>query len=441
MKGIISFEKYKEISDVKKFSFRVKGVRVSDKDSPRGFYIYPCIVLYEKEMGVPLLVTNYSKWIIDLQEDEKKENETLRKRANNVCKFLNYILWETETRSINEVTINVIRDYLIWIKNGEGKQIGVDTWEKNKNDVLNFLIRVYEENKNQGPFGYKASDLHILRKERTPDNKRTIYYDMKVGLGVRRPKGRDRKKNRYISMEMFEVLCKFADRYDFPLEIMMMLGCYAGVREGEIVNLSQKSITFPDYNQDDIEIDLFHEAIFFSNWKGKTEPGKIKRPRLQVMYPVFNEIFEEKYMEYVKYLEDKGLWTGRSDTPLFFNQWGEPLTVYSYQSRLKTFFYRYFLPYLEKECQMTGDWDLIGPYIYAYKKDYPGAHMLRHCFTMYLFKKLHLDPKEVARWRGDSSDESMNKYVTIYSDMVDLYVKNTYAFQNWLFERIMKDEE
>ncbi len=441
MKSIISFDEYKRLSNEKRFVFKVKAIRFKDDDCKRGYYIYPCIVLYEKELKVPIFVTNYSKWVIDLQEDEKKENETLRKRAINVCKFLNFILWETDVKAINDVTTNIIRKFLIWVKDNDEKEICQETWDKCKNDVFNFLIRIYEDNKLTGEFSYKSTDLRRLRKEKMPDSNRTIYYDAKIGLGVKRPKGKGRKKNRYLSQDMFDVMAKLAELYDPPLEIMMMLGAYAGLREGEIVNLTQDSIKFPEWSNENIIIDLLNEASFFSNWKGKTEPGKIKKMRKQKMYPDFNDIFEEKYFAYVKSLENQGLWTGDTDTPLFYNKWGNPLTVYSFQERMKRFFYTYFLPYLEKECQITGDWDVIGPYIYAYKKEYPGAHMLRHCFTMYLYKGVGLKSKEVSSWRGDSSEESMNEYITIYSDMVELYVQNTYAFQKWLFERIVRDEE
>ena len=85
----------------------------------------------------------------------------------------------------------------------------------------------------------------------------------------------------------------------------------------------------------------------------------------------------------------------------------------------------------------TGTWTENAPYIEAYQEEYPGAHMFRHWFTMYLVTKTNLSCEEIAKWRGDSSIESMMSYIHVNAEMLTLYKDSSYKFQKSLWEEIL----
>ena len=74
------------------------------------------------------------------------------------------------------------------------------------------------------------------------------------------------------------------------------------------------------------------------------------------------------------------------------------------------------------------------PYIDAYERNYPGAHMLRHWYTMYLLQHTDLTADEVSKWRGDSSTESMREYIHANADLIHTYKCSVFAFQRWVLE-------
>lgn len=80
---------------------------VNLKNEYGGISSYPCIVLYERETGKPLLYTGFEKYIGSLVISKTRDGETLAKRAVGVCNFLDYILYQTEINSIHECTISV----------------------------------------------------------------------------------------------------------------------------------------------------------------------------------------------------------------------------------------------------------------------------------------------------------------------------------------------
>ena len=222
---------------------------------------------------------------------------------------------------------------------------------------------------------------------------------------------------------------------------MLVLGialqAYAGLREGEIVNLTRQSIqqVYAGFGRvGKITIDLTSHAPFKE--KGKTEFGSIKKLRMQEVYPDFITEIQKHYEEHEELLTYLDAETA-SDSPLFLNKWGKPLSVTSYCGRIRVLFRDHFLPDLQKVCMENGTWAENAPYIEAYQEEYPGAHMFRHWFTMYLVTQTDLSIEEIAKWRGDSSIESMMSYVHVNADMIELYKNSAYRFQKSILEEIL----
>lgn len=66
-----------------------------------------------------------------------------------------------------------------------------------------------------------------------------------------------------------------------------------------------------------------------------------------------------------------------------------------------------------------------------------GAHMFRHWFTMYLLTKARLTSGEIMKWRGDSSQESMNDYIHENADLIEIFRESSYTFQSQILEDIL----
>ena len=134
-------------------------------------------------------------------------------------------------------------------------------------------------------------------------------------------------------------------------------------------------------------------------------------------------------------MELRGFDTSKN-APLFVNKQGNPMTVQTYSDRVKKLFYERFLPSLKITCERQGTYADNVAFIETYEIEYPGAHMFRHWFTMYLITKAKLTSGEIMKWRGDSSQESMNDYIHENADLIEIYRESSYAFQSQILEDI-----
>jgi len=123
--------------------------------------------------------------------------------------------------------------------------------------------------------------------------------------------------------------------------------------------------------------------------------------------------------------------------PLFIDSRGNPMSVGTYTRRLKELFYGHFLPDLARLCEHEGTWAENAPFIEAYESGYPGAHALRHWYSMYLIVHSDMSLAEIAAWRGDSSEESVNDYVHKNAAMIEGYRQACFTYQDWLFDEIL----
>ena len=396
---------------------------------------YPCISLFEKATDFLVYPTGYERYLCPLFKGELLKGTTLDSRAYAVCHFLNFILWKTDVEAIHECTLNTIRDFLVYLKSE--KQANNNSWTRYRDYVVDFLVLYYEANKDVLSFSYAGEDLQSVSIAWDEKRKRRGVAVKKASLHVNPPRT-THKKNRALPEGYLEFLLSEAKKYAPDLALGIALGAYAGLREGEVVNLTCSSIKlkYKGFGRlDAIEIDLMDGAPFFKRWRGKTNPGSIKKNRIQRVYPDFIKDISEMYEEHLLDMETKGIDTG-TDSPLFVNKRGDPMTVKSYTVRIKELFYDSFLPHLKENCIVSGTYGDNAAFIETYENEYPGAHAFRHWFTMYLLTKARLTSGEIMKWRGDSSQESMNEYIHENADMIALYRENSYRFQEQILEDI-----
>lgn len=398
---------------------------------------FPCIGLYRRGViNTPVWYPLYERWYIPIEKAQSMAATTLRKRSTAVCCFLNHFLWETTHSYLYELTLNDMRDFLIAYKTKEnGQPRSTIGWEEGVAFVYDFLVAYYVHNKGTFPFSYQYQDLiteRVVRNERS--RRKTVIREYHY-LSVKPPK-QTTMKHRLLLYGYLDFILFECEKYDPELTFAIALQAYAGLREGEIVNLTYSRIALQDggYGRiGKITLDLTSPAPH-AYWDKDTEFGNIKVLRKQMVYPDFNEAILKLYDAHTARHQSMGFQVV-GDAPVFINKQGNPMSVSTYKGRVKDLFYMRFLPALKKASELAGSWAIDAPYIEAFEDDYPGAHAFRHWFTMYLFQRARLTLDEISKWRGDRNRDSMLDYLHINADMLEAYSSTAHTFQrSWLEE-------
>ncbi|WP_044914146.1 tyrosine-type recombinase/integrase [Butyrivibrio sp. WCE2006] len=434
MEKIVEISKYK--IDRKRYEFKYKAVLLQDEQNkPRKWF---CIVLQDAITNDIVEFTGLEKYVLDLSCTDSLSEKTYEIAMARVVMFLNYILNDTSICSLHEVTINDIRNYLLMKrKNKYGEDIKSDSWGRIRKDIFVFLENYYRYNKETLPFCYNTENIReiIIVKEKNSRLSRKHVVSRYKALNIKPPKGNDNKhRKRTIMYGHLKAMLYTAKKYDPMIYLAICLMAYAGLREGEVVNLSFSDIrkTSQLGITNKITLELRNSDKFR---KGKTSTGIIKKIRDQDVYPDFLDEVENALEFHKNILEAWGLPT-EGDNAVFYNKHRRPMSVTSLLARIKDLFVCYFMSVLKETSENTDFEGETYAFIDAYESEYPGAHMFRHWFTMYLITKKKLRRELVVKWRGDSpSSNAYEEYVHLNYDLIEAYRKTAYSFQ----ESLVKD--
>ena len=386
-----------------------RSVRLRTEDG--GVKKFPGIVRCERDTGIPIGYPQYERWYLRVPEASQLSSESMRKKAVHICSFLNYILWSTECKSVNEIGFNDIRGFLRYYREkDDGSQRSREDWKRCIRDVYDFLSFYQECNKDILTFGYDASML--IRNENVIDldNKNTVLKTYSH-LGVTPPR-KTRKRTPLLAQEYLDMFLLECEKYAPMIVLGVALQAYGGLREGEVVNLTRSSLRliYGGFGIiDDIIINLQDHAPFAIKNNRKSSFGRINILRDQRIYEDFIPDVLEYYNKHESLLSHHNA-SEQPDAPLFINKYGRPMSVQTYTATIKEIFIKHFLPNLKKSCLTNGNWAKNAPYIEAYEKEYPGAQMFRDWFTLYLLTKTALTDAEISDLRGDSSPNSLNNF-------------------------------
>lgn len=393
-------------------------------------YKYPVIVLCKASTSLPIFFTGLEVYIIADYVRLGCSDITVRKKTFCVLEFLNWVLHQTPLPGLDALTVDVLSDFFQY----EQERMETDYWNDIRESVCRFLKKMIDNNTDVN-FKIKSEDLieekTILLKDPEGIREKLVTQYKYESFGVKAPI-RKRIKNRYLPYEFLEPFLSVLEIHYPELVLAVELQAFGGLREGEVVNLSfdKLSITPISFGaRTEIEIDLFETASFWANYKGKTNPGRIKKPRIQKIYPDFTSEVDSRYSKHLDLMNEKGFATS-GNHPIFVNNQGKPLTVQRYSQIIRETFTKHFIPYMDEKICYADDKALLD----SYKEEYPGAHMFRHWFTMYLLTKTkngteELTLPEIMRWRGDSSITSMNDYIHESGDTIKDFRKGIMLFQ------------
>jgi len=338
-------------------------------------------------------------------------------KLHYICKMLNYVLIQHYDRfRINhvfkvsrEALECFFRDYAMEkLPNGEYR--GEQSVENCTHAVTSFFQKLHR----------KFGDYLLLRNEDLFTE--TIVYEKHTKKRIKnipafqvRGIPKINEPFRELPTAPFRILLNLAFRYAPDIAFAICLQTFAGLRAGEVCNVRQEGtpagnglvFTKIDNRTRKIEIDLRRELVMRSDG---VVCGKIKKERIQCVYPPFMEAFTAAYEHHKRFLA--GRLYESEYSPMFINSRGMAMTYDNYARRFKKLVQNHFRAALlecdDPECRIYGQ--------LLYENDLT-THALRHWFSVQLTLRGE-DIAQIQFWRGDKNPESAFAYLQNKGDLV-----------------------
>jgi integrase len=220
---------------------------------------------------------------------------------------------------------------------------------------------------------------------------------------------------RELPTKAFQILANLAFRYAPDIAFAICLQAFAGLRAGEVCNVRQEGsplgngiiFTYFESEARKIEIDLMRELPLRSDG---VICGRIKRERIQCVYPPFIEAFCVAYERHKAFLATQRV--EPEFLPMFVNSRGMAMTYDDYARRFAALVDDHFRAVLlecdDPECR------IYGQLLYENRL---GLHALRHWYSVQLALRGE-DIAQIQYWRGDKNPESAFAYLQNKGDLV-----------------------
>ena len=213
------------------------------------------------------------------------------------------------------------------------------------------------------------------------------------------------------------------------------MNSFGGLRPSEACNVRRTDsplgpgLRFSLFNNEiqEINIDLKAER----NLRSDLVPvGKIKKERIQRIYPAFLPIFYDCYKIYMKNIENRRYESEYG--PLTCNRDGKAMTYATYYSRFQKFI-KNIIPDLLQNANSE-----VAAYGHLLLEHKISPHIFRHWFSVQLVLYGE-DQTGLMYWRGDTSPESALRYLQWKGELVKKYKKindRLYDFEKWRAAKI-----
>lgn len=374
---------------------------------------YACI--YENKVFVPLAADSEA-------------------RLHYICMMLNYVLIKHYDKFRIDHVFNVnrealecfFRDYAME-KQPNGKYRGEQSIERCVYVVVAFFRKL------RWKFGN-----HVVLKNEDLFTEKTVYNkygkSKKKKVPVFQVRGirKTGEAFRELPTKAFKILLSLAFRYTPDIAFGICLQAFAGLRAGEVCNVRQEGapsgngiiFTQVENRTIKIEINLTRELMMRSDG---VVCGKIKKERMQCVYPPFLAAFTVAHELHKKFLATRNY--ELDYCPMFINNHGVAMTYDDYARRFRSLVDNHFRAVLlesdDPECRIYGQ--------LLYENNLT-THALRHWFSV----QLTLRGEEIAQiqyWRGDKSPESAFMYLQNKGDLI----KEIESANEFLAEILMKE--
>lgn len=365
----------------------------------------------------------YNEFLVDTyysNSERKVSAESVRKPASYLCMFLNYIFNDKPNPvcSLKDLTYADVDSFLNQYSSGN---IGQDTQGyKDKRTVLEvkrtidafgyWLSRVNAKNNNMLAPNFKKKDFSkqtrvmALKYGKT---RKVNYYESPFKVKIHGSV--EREKVREVDELLFLSILYTANYYDKMLVLPIALQGFAGLREGEVMQMCEERIFIDKPRGELLEfsIDLWQEKLIRDDGK---ITGHIKIEREQSVYYSFLPILDKLYNEHLQLLKEQGYDNDKYGA-LFFNNRNQAMLVENYEERFQKIVTK-TIPLLSAMSnagitEATNNLSLL-------HRAKMTTHCLRYFFTGFITNKCKGNVFEIAAWRGDSSIQSALTYLRKY---------------------------
>jgi hypothetical protein len=339
------------------------------------------IGLRKKDLDIHIIhpVSNFIlnwKW-------RSSEYNTQRKHANNLVKFLNFLLENRHMyniASLTDLNITIGNTYLNSLTNNELRR---DTIL----DAGRTLTYFYLWLSNQDCLPHVDKKTIENKKMHNPHNGRT-YYDSIFNPIL--PSRTTVKRKHLFPVKYIPLLFEIAILFAHPIAFGLYLQIFGGLRIGEVVNLKRTSFR---KRMDSADF-LIHirERQFRTDIKDSSGSNYVKKIRNQLILQIkdWGDILYRDHVEFYKDKDEDG--TGA----LFLNRDGKPMTAKSYS--------QYFYKVKDKFIKFLKDYGSIEDKVVAADLQLSNwaTHICRGTFTNLIAEEIE-NPAELMFLRGDSN--------------------------------------
>ncbi|HFI0166428.1 TPA: site-specific integrase [Streptococcus suis] len=366
-----------------------------------------------------LQFTNFHRYV-KTSSKIKSISDDGNKRFSYVTKFLNYVFGEIKITSLDNLTLDMVREFLmhygLGTLPGDTKHRKKSTVEICVNTVLDFLTLYLDERKGKAmltskelytttSFTNKRGRL-IKRKEPSFE----VFYD-------------DSNTEQVIFRDMpnaaFEMLFAHIAKNHKDLLMVVALGAFVGLRPSEACNVRREDsplgpgiLFHQSYGETfKVEIDLRKEIPLRSDLK---PTGRIKKERMQAVPYIFLKVFVDTYNDYMAYLE--GQKYEKDYGPLNLNKQGKALTYDVYYQRFRKIIREEMIPIF-----LNSDDEEVVFFGHLLQEHNISPHIFRHWYTTQLVLSGVNEISELMSARGDKSPESAWVYLQNKGEIAKQY--------------------
>ncbi|MFV8043377.1 site-specific integrase [Streptococcus pluranimalium] len=366
-----------------------------------------------------LQFTNFHRYVKSASKI-KPISDDGNKRFSYVVKFLNYVFTKYEISSLDHLTLDMVKDFLM--NYGLGTLPG-DTSHRKKttveicvNAILDFLTLYLKGRRDKAVLSINelyTTTTFTNKRGRTIKRKEPnfdIFYD-------------DSNTEQAIFRDMpnaaFEMLFAHIASQHKDLLMVVALGAFAGLRPSEACNVRREDsplgpgiLFHQSYGETfKVEIDLRKEIPLRSDLK---PTGRIKKERMQAVPYIFLEVFVDTYNDYMAYLE--GQKYEKDYGPLNLNKQGKALTYDVYYQRFRKIIREEMIPIF-----LNSDDEEVVFFGHLLQEHNISPHIFRHWYTTQLVLSGVNEISELMSARGDKSPDSAWVYLQNKGEIAKQY--------------------
>lgn len=366
--------------------------------------------------------TDFHKYIKNPNRRIHRITSNSNNRATFVCQFLNYVFFVAGIKSLDRITVDVVKSFLNDYgqcnlpEDDEFTSRNKDTVERCVATIMDFLKMLIDDKSNKCRI--RESDLYrkveVRDKHGRIKSKKVpvfdVYYNAKY-----------RALYRDIPNKAFNVLFNHIVNHHPDLLMLVALSAFAGLRPSEACNVRRvdsplgAGIHFKEIDGEiiSITIDLTRELNLRSDL---VKVGGIKKERTQTVPDIFLSAFRdayEKYMNHIngrKYEAEFGALTN--------NRNGKAITYQSYYQKFRDIIQNELIDiYLN-----SGDPELM-IYGRTLQEQSLSPHIFRHWYTVQLVLSGVQNVGVLKDYRGDKHPESALVYLNNKGELQKKYQK------------------